>query len=78
MIKKMSILLLLIIFCFTGCGNNPKMTEHAYADLDIDTVGTYEWVSPDGVHYWVFNSYHQYGIAPRIDRNGNYIIDKED
>lgn len=34
-----------------------------------------EWVSPDGVHYWVYSGGYQYGIAPRFDNNGNLVID---
>lgn len=35
-----------------------------------------EWISPDGVHYWVREAGHQGYMAPRYDSEGNLIIDK--
>lgn len=36
-----------------------------------------EWVSPDGVHYWYkTGSYGESWLAPRIDNDGNFVIDK--
>ena len=37
----------------------------------------FEWISPDGVHYWVYDGAAQYGMAPRYDNNGNLVIDEE-
>lgn len=43
-----------------------------------DTHCVKEWVSPDGVHYWICNYNHLWGnfsaIAPRYDSSGNLVI----
>ena len=38
--------------------------------------GMSEWVSPDGVHYWMYNNTYQFGMSPRYDSNGNLVIDR--
>lgn len=35
-----------------------------------------EWVSPDGVHYWMCDSSRKNALAPRYDHDGNLVIDK--
>lgn len=67
-----------IIVClsFIGCdeSSNPSFID---SDVNANTTGdgTYEWVSPDGVHYWVYQAFYRYGIAPRYDSTGNLVID---
>lgn len=88
MIMKRKILTLLFITiiltsCLTGCADkygvdeNPNILK-TNANAEVGPYyGTYEWVSPDGVHYWVFDSNYRYGIAPRYDSKGKLVIDKE-
>lgn len=59
----------------TGCQSNSQIIDTS-ADANVNDYGTYEWVSPDGVHYWVYCGYYRYGIAPRYDSNGELVIDK--
>lgn len=77
--KKILIMLLTSLCVFAGgCGTNDTI-RHTKADASIgalDDYGTYEWVSPDGVHYWVVVNGRGYGIAPRYDNDGNLVIDK--
>lgn len=65
----------------TGCGNSNESLHNTYANAMINNLyesgyGTYEWVSPDGVHYWVVIENNRYGIAPRYDNKGNLVIDE--
>ena len=34
-----------------------------------------EWVSPDGVHYWIFSEGYGGFMAPRYDEDGILVID---
>ena len=36
----------------------------------------YEWVSPDGVHYWIMTCGNRAGLAPRYDRDGRIVVDE--
>lgn len=36
-----------------------------------------EWISPDGVHYWIRETGTAGYMAVRYDSDGNIIIDKE-
>lgn len=75
-IKVLMIIVLLVVLC-CGCedrNNNIKKTE---CNAMVDNFGTFEWISPDGVHYWVVYGHYRYGIAPRYDNNGELVIDKE-
>lgn len=67
----------------TGCGNSNESLHHTYANVMRNNslpyepdYGTYEWVSPDGVHYWVVIEKDRYGIAPRYNNKGNLVIDE--
>lgn len=71
----------------TGCGNGNRNESlhntHANAMISNSVIyesesdyGTYEWVSPDGVHYWVVIGNNRYGITPRYDNKGNLVIDE--
>lgn len=61
--------LLAVTLC--GCKEEKGETEKIFpADF-----GRYEWISPDGVHYWIMNGNYRYGITPRYDNNGNLVID---
>lgn len=56
--------------------NGCTLTEPtAYVYIDGIPNNIYEWISPDGVHYWVIREYSMAGIAPRYQRNGNLVID---
>jgi len=47
------------------------------ANYQEKSHGQKEWISPDGVHYWVYGSGYGCSIAPRFDNNGNLVIDKQ-
>ena len=34
-----------------------------------------EWVSPDGVHYWMYSDDYCRGLTPRYDNKGNLVIE---
>lgn len=36
-----------------------------------------EWVSPDGVHYWVYSRSNKCGITPRYDASGELVVDHQ-
>lgn len=64
-----AIIVLVLIFCIIGCDGS---------DNDFyEPTKVCEWVSPDGVHYWVIAHSNEYGrlCAPRYDNNGNLVID---
>lgn len=65
-----------ISFMLIGCGNDQMSapSTDGVANLHIESTGTFEWVSPDGVHYWVYHGGYTYGIAPRYDCNGDLVI----
>ena len=70
--KKMLIVLLMIsiIATLTACGSG----DNYYLHSDVRTPNGSrmdEWVSPDGVHYWILNNQ---GVAPRYDSNGMLVI----
>lgn len=76
--KKIMILLVALMLCFAICGcDNDTMTK-ADAYAWVDDYGTFEWVSPDGVHYWVYSGSYRYGIAPRYDNDGKLVIDTQE
>lgn len=78
--KKILIMMLTSLCVFaSGCKTNDTIhrTEADASGFSLNNYGTYEWVSPDGVHYWVVVDNSRYGIAPRYDSDGNLIIDKE-
>lgn len=75
--KKIIILLVALMLCFAVCGCDTDNMTKVDADAKPISYGTYEWVSPDGVHYWVYRDTYHYGIAPRYDSNGDLVIDAQ-
>ena len=71
--KKIGILMTLICLGLVGCGNDTMIKSNANAI--VHESGTYEWISPDGVHYWICSYADRFGIAPRYDSNGQLVID---
>lgn len=66
--KKMLLaaMLCLALAMLTACGQT---------SVGLTTGIITDWVSPDGVHYWI--SVDQRGaMAPRYDENGQLVIDK--
>lgn len=70
--KKIAIMVIISVFLMlvlTSCGDikRPEI-------VGVTSGGAFigEWVSPDGVHYWIYDGK---GIAPRYDSNGNLILD---
>lgn len=76
--KNKILIMLLASLCIlaSGCETNDTLQLTEFNAM-ADQYGTYEWVSPDGVHYWVVCGNYRYGIAPRYDNDGNLIIDKK-
>lgn len=76
--KKISVLLLAIMCTFSACFHEYSTEESSIISEPLPVVhGIYEWISPDGVHYWIMSATYQYGIAPRYDSNGELIIDQK-
>lgn len=78
--KKTIILLIAIsLTILTGCkyiqSDNLKETD-AGITVGCLEYKVNEWISPDGVHYWMYLG-NGIGIAPRYDSEGNLVIDKE-
>lgn len=65
----------MICLTLTGCSENSQMKIPNNANATANDFGTFEWVSPDGVHYWVYNGTNRYGMAPRYDHNGKLVIE---
>lgn len=59
----MAITLLMVL---SSCGN--KTGIPGLEDVE-------EWVSPDGVHYWMRNGTYALTITPRYDNDGNLVIE---
>lgn len=77
--KKILIAALCLCSLFTlcGCGNSGNITEtNVYALIDGCDADFYEWISPDGVHYWISIGLYRMSMAPRYDKSGNLVIDK--
>lgn len=75
--KKLLILCLALsmsIGCM-GCSKGEDVHDVSSCIVVGDEYGTFEWISPDGVHYWIYNNYQRFGMAPRYDHNGQLIID---
>ena len=66
--KKLIVVLLLIAVLLTLCSCDSK-------GVKLYQYGMNEWVSPDGVHYWIYHKGNGLGLAPRYDKNGELIID---
>lgn len=53
------------------------LDKHYNTHPHSEDVQITEWVSPDGVHYWYQQSGYHAMLAPRYDRNGELVIDRE-
>lgn len=58
---------------------NAIQIEKETITIEIDTNQNMrnisEWISPDGVHYWQYEAYSQFALAPRYDKDGNLVIE---
>ena len=79
--KKLILILIIVIFVLTGCTKSENIpAESNFAVKEMNFSSDYkirEWVSPDGVHYWVIysSSSYRFSMAPRYDSDGNLVID---
>lgn len=64
--RKCIVLAIVISIILTGCAEPQALTLSRTSDI-------YEWVSPDGVHYWR----GLYSLSPRYNCNGELVIDHE-
>ena len=71
--QKIIILAVTILLLLTGCEDN----NQEYRDMpdSVTTPMIKEWVSPDGVHYWMYLDGYCGGITPRYDNEGNLVIE---
>ena len=71
--QKIIILAVAILLLLTGCENKNK----EYRDMPNSLIEPMlkEWVSPDGVHYWMYCDDYCRGLAPRYDNKGNLVIE---
>ena len=71
--KKLIILAVSILLLLTGCENKNK----EYRDMPNSVIEPMlsEWVSPDGVHYWMYRDAYCSGLTPRYDNKGNLVIE---
>lgn len=64
------LIITLMIACgFYGCTSVNKIGETSNAPM-------YEWVSPDGVHYWIYHAGYSGGMSPRYGSDGCIMIDE--
>lgn len=59
----------IIVLMMVGCSG--VSTDRSDRHVIFESVPKNEWISPDGVHYWIYG--HQ--MSPRYDHNGNLVID---
>ena len=71
--SKIIILVASILLLLTGCEDN----NQEYRDMPngVTTPMLKEWVSPDGVHYWMYRDAYCDGLTPRYDNKGNLVIE---
>ena len=71
--QKKIILVASILLLLTGCEDN----NQEYRDMPSSLIGPMlkEWVSPDGVHYWMYCDDYCRGLTPRYDNKGNLVIE---
>lgn len=69
--KKVLLLIITFIMActFCGCKSINEIGESSNASL-------YEWVSPDGVHYWIYHAGYAGGMSPRYNSDGCIMIDE--
>lgn len=77
--KKLILVFILFIVLITliGC-TKPTLSDNikdsgSTFTISLSEYTANEWVSPDGVHYWVFSYGYHFGVAPRYDENGNIV-----
>lgn len=73
--KKLTILLAIALTMLSGC--KPTSDYKQSEVMMTTTTGMQyigEWISPDGVHYWILDSGSRLGVAPRYDSNGDLVI----
>lgn len=63
-----TVIVICLIYCLTGCADINQ------GILNDATARSYygEWISPDGVHYWIRNG----AMAPRYDSNGKLVMEE--
>lgn len=66
----------------TACGDDPVTDEYGnictpYAGGTMIHISHHlnEWVSPDGVHYWVYGEGREASLAPRLLPDGTLVVD---
>ena len=71
--QKIIILAVTVLLLLTGCED----TNQEYRDMPngLTTPMIKEWVSPDGVHYWLYSHDYCSGLTPRYDNKGNLVIE---
>ena len=71
--QKIIILAVSVLLLLTGCKEN----NQEYRDMPNSLIGPMlkEWVSPDGVHYWMYCDDYCRGLTPRYDNKGNLVIE---
>ena len=71
--QKIIILAVTVLLLFTGCEDN----NQEYSDMPDSVIAPMlkEWVSPDGVHYWMYKDGYCSGLTPRYDNEGNLVIE---
>lgn len=78
--KKLLFLALASTLLLAGCGGNENTDADKIESFSTENVddNIYEWVSPDGVHYWVFDGYRRRSVVPRYDANGELVVGRSD
>ena len=71
--QKITILAVTVLLLLTGCKDN----NQEYHDMPNSLIEPMlkEWVSPDGVHYWMYTDDYCRGLTPRYDNKGNLVIE---
>ena len=71
--QKITILAVAVLLLLTGCKEN----NQEYRDMPNSLIEPMlkEWVSPDGVHYWMYCDDYCRGLTPRYDNKGNLVIE---
>ena len=71
--QKIIILAVAVLLLLTGCKDN----NQEYRDMPNSLIEPMlkEWVSPDGVHYWMYSDDYCSGLTPRYDNKGNLVIE---
>ena len=74
--QKIIILAVTVLLLFTGCKDNNDNNQE-YCDMPDSLIEPMlkEWVSPDGVHYWMYCDDYCRGLTPRYDNRGNLVIE---